>query len=119
MYEAIEICLDDDPNKRLGFKQLQGEIFYSLIWGVVRFEETKGTECEADAVGLIEKYGCYELLNYHEITEFKCCIHKACQYGRSKVVNALLAKGADPNSTDKEEETGLLYAVLASSLTCC
>jgi len=68
-------------------------------------EKTKEADCEA--VGLIEKYGSYDLLNYNDIKNQECCIHSACREGRSKVVKALLDKDSDPNNTDKEGITGL------------
>jgi len=48
---------------------------------------------------LIEKYGFPDLINHPSLNDKYNCLHRACEYGRSKVVEALFAKGADPNST--------------------
>jgi len=68
---------------------------------------------------LIEKYGCPDLINHPNLADKDNCLHQACDWGRSKVVEALLAKGADPNSTGKYDNTGLHFAVDESSLSCC
>jgi len=66
MQTTINQCILDDPSARLTFEQLQGEIFHHLI-AELCYEATQAADCEA--VGLIEKYGTHQLLNYHEIAE--------------------------------------------------
>jgi len=68
-------------------------------------------------VALIEKFP--DLIHHPNLKDKENCLHQACDCGRSKVVEALLAKGADPNSPGDSDFTALHLAVLGSNLSCC
>jgi hypothetical protein len=115
---AINKCLSDNPEDRLSFEVLQKEIFHHLI---ITLCKEKTEQADGEAVAMIVKHGCLDLLNYNDISSDKAnCLHIACKFGRSSVVKVLLAKGADPNSTRLTDYTGLHVAVSdGASLSCC
>jgi hypothetical protein len=76
---AINLCLSNDPDKRLNFEVLRKEIFFFLIWFLCA-ENSESADCEA--VDLIDKFGNPDLLNYEDIADKVTCLLRACETDR-------------------------------------
>jgi ankyrin repeat protein len=113
MKDAINLCLSDDPSKRLNLSQLEGETFW---WQIENLLSDKKDDA---AINFIRQFGTPDLVNYQEFKGKHTALLIACYKNRPAVMKELLAQGADPNLKNEEGYNGLLITLKYGDLESC